>query len=767
MSADTTAYPWSVLGLDGPSSDTDIRKAYAARLKSMDQDADPDAFQTLRGAYQYARQLAKTAQNTPGDPVIEDTPPKPDQAGIDPLPVDLAVAPPRPQTVISPIIVDGPSESECVDQMQNLVVDNNFELAKWRKLLNSPALDDLDVAARFEHALVVSLSDTLVRPKPRTQVLSVSAPWIALIENRFGWLSDGLRFERRFPRHTVLRDRMNRTFRHEQSAQIFATKPIQPKRPLIERIITSTYSQWTLITVFAVIVGIWGVEMRFPGYFVVAAGAFFGARFAFNIPASFYFTRHRLEKLRLARLSNLLAGLSIKNFFVTTAMLVTMAVMLVFILVPPEAPRAISSTVVKPQFISHHLKYAPKVSDARSVLRAHKNTPMSSEQIAIALNLPYPSIALKTHRGRIDSPLPAPPSDTGFPTEGETPIESTLSFSCKQNTLCEAHLESSLLIGITTQTKTANSIPARSMLENPALAILVRPSEALRVAAVDETTYVAIPIVEPQDTSRSYIEAKFAMLTTSAQWNAPQNALEIHVNVIDNTETGWLSRECLLEFNPSSLPHRISSILKNRDEARRTLCTLPYNLVQVDFSSCTKQSSGKRYCQRDFLEYNSFDEATRIRLLRKKLYEQPSATLVQLLNGKGLVTDPKNTGQTHWVERFDTPEDQMILALAQRWGGTPYPMPTDAKNVAVAQSDQIIRDYLTVFWDAPRPETLQTYLTSHPELGLEPAPPTQSALDAAVTRQRHLVNLYRTDPIIATAILDVTFNYLRTLDMLR
>ena len=53
-------YPWSVLNLDEPTSDTRcIRRAYAALLKRNRPDDDAQAFQTLHDAYKLAMQLAE------------------------------------------------------------------------------------------------------------------------------------------------------------------------------------------------------------------------------------------------------------------------------------------------------------------------------------------------------------------------------------------------------------------------------------------------------------------------------------------------------------------------------------------------------------------------------------------------------------------------------------------------------------------------------------------------------------------------------------
>ena len=53
-------YPWTVLGLEAPAGERDIRSAYARRLKVVRPDEDPAGFQVLVEARSLALQLART-----------------------------------------------------------------------------------------------------------------------------------------------------------------------------------------------------------------------------------------------------------------------------------------------------------------------------------------------------------------------------------------------------------------------------------------------------------------------------------------------------------------------------------------------------------------------------------------------------------------------------------------------------------------------------------------------------------------------------------
>lgn len=58
------SWPWSELGLDGPSSLEEVRRAYAQRVKEVHPEEDPEGFQRLHTAYQQARQEARRARKT-------------------------------------------------------------------------------------------------------------------------------------------------------------------------------------------------------------------------------------------------------------------------------------------------------------------------------------------------------------------------------------------------------------------------------------------------------------------------------------------------------------------------------------------------------------------------------------------------------------------------------------------------------------------------------------------------------------------------------
>ena len=82
------SWPWSELGLSGPAELSEIRAAYARKLKTAHPEEDPEGFQRLHTAYQEAsrraRRLARSAQAGPETPPAEgSTPPERPSKGQD------------------------------------------------------------------------------------------------------------------------------------------------------------------------------------------------------------------------------------------------------------------------------------------------------------------------------------------------------------------------------------------------------------------------------------------------------------------------------------------------------------------------------------------------------------------------------------------------------------------------------------------------------------------------------------------------------------
>lgn len=61
------SWPWSQLGLSGPSDLPEIRRAYAEKLKTTHPEDDPEGFQRLHSAYQLASRIARQRKRREGE----------------------------------------------------------------------------------------------------------------------------------------------------------------------------------------------------------------------------------------------------------------------------------------------------------------------------------------------------------------------------------------------------------------------------------------------------------------------------------------------------------------------------------------------------------------------------------------------------------------------------------------------------------------------------------------------------------------------------
>lgn len=81
------SWPWSQLGLPGPSGLPEIRRAYAEKLKTTHPEDDPEGFQRLHSAYQLASRMARRQKRQedgqPPQPLPEQPP---EQADFEKLP---------------------------------------------------------------------------------------------------------------------------------------------------------------------------------------------------------------------------------------------------------------------------------------------------------------------------------------------------------------------------------------------------------------------------------------------------------------------------------------------------------------------------------------------------------------------------------------------------------------------------------------------------------------------------------------------------------
>ena len=85
------SWPWSQLGLPGPSGLSEVRHAYAEKLKTTHPEEDPEGFQRLHSAYQLASRMARQQKRQAGVQAPEpreERPPQPEPEQVQDLALD-------------------------------------------------------------------------------------------------------------------------------------------------------------------------------------------------------------------------------------------------------------------------------------------------------------------------------------------------------------------------------------------------------------------------------------------------------------------------------------------------------------------------------------------------------------------------------------------------------------------------------------------------------------------------------------------------------
>jgi hypothetical protein len=166
---------WATLGIAKTDDETAIRRAYSAKLKTIDEDVDRDAFLRLRAAYEQARrQAAAAAQEEQPDVEIESeaeiTEERSDPASL--ALVDSPQSPPRATL-----------EEEARSLERLLYGDGTREAifpevrAITERMLAHPDLELIDRRAAVE----TWLGQTILRSVPRSNAM------LDLAIVRFGW----------------------------------------------------------------------------------------------------------------------------------------------------------------------------------------------------------------------------------------------------------------------------------------------------------------------------------------------------------------------------------------------------------------------------------------------------------------------------------------------------------------------------------------------------------------------------------------------------
>ena len=117
------SWPWSQLGLPGPTDLSEVRHAYAEKLKTTHPEEDPEGFQRLHSAYQLASRMARQQKRregvTPPEPQIERPAPPPGE---------------RQKFNFDELLANGPAVPGRMMRSRTLTMMNCF-----RRGANSPA----------------------------------------------------------------------------------------------------------------------------------------------------------------------------------------------------------------------------------------------------------------------------------------------------------------------------------------------------------------------------------------------------------------------------------------------------------------------------------------------------------------------------------------------------------------------------------------------------------------------------------------------------
>lgn len=244
MSDSEILWPWSELGMKSqPEDPRDIRRAYARRLKEIDQATDIAGFETLRRAYEHALRMAETPKPQrrvtpvsgsrienvllPSDPQTEAMPVS-ETAQYDDKFDTKSASPQEPAEIKTEIPGNDLSETKptpnpwsrkdysdpdtVFKDAQKLIGEKSMNSASWLPLIESGALTDPQASDRFQRMLVDYLSEGNPSSFAR-EGLYIAA------EERFGWTSDGVTFLRRFPYARKLYETMSEVLRGHRRSQ--------------------------------------------------------------------------------------------------------------------------------------------------------------------------------------------------------------------------------------------------------------------------------------------------------------------------------------------------------------------------------------------------------------------------------------------------------------------------------------------------------------------------------------------------------------------
>ena len=192
MCANKLDWPYDVLKLDTPPTEKRaVKRAYAKQLKMIDQAIEPDKFQALREAYEYALflvdcQIDDNLAACDTELGLADVPPHA------PLPVQADDTDQQDQKVWNKV-------SELCKQLSTASIAE-FPAEKFRRIFKDPVFQDMAAMRELENATYQHLTDNLLFDDDGYAYFSaqISDSLLRQIDESFGWFSDSVSFQNRF-----------------------------------------------------------------------------------------------------------------------------------------------------------------------------------------------------------------------------------------------------------------------------------------------------------------------------------------------------------------------------------------------------------------------------------------------------------------------------------------------------------------------------------------------------------------------------------------